>query len=255
MRHRPLRVLSSGVALALMGIVPVPGAESTAYAASNGRDSASTAQPSQPCVTLTDRNGRRILAQASGSTIGTASTRQCPNAAIPAQPEGAQAASATLAAPSDAPPPAHTAEAPAEAPSVVRAPTKRKPRQRSAQPVSEVSAAISVSPRLASGRVALDTNASQAPRAAQPLVLEMSAERLTAAVITGGCVMILLHSGLWTSLLALGLPFWRHVDLLPICEHGPDTSDTCNAACAMTRAEAAVADVFLSKRPFASMQT
>jgi len=255
MRHCALRVLSGGMALALVGFNQVPGTESTAYAASNGRDSVSAAQPSDACVTLTDRNGQRIRAQANGSIIGTASTRQCPNSAIAAPPERAKIPAPPLAAPSHAPTPASVAEAPDDARPVVHAPKKRKAQQRSAQPTSQISAAKPASTRLVSGRVTLDTDASHAARAAQPLVLAVSTERLTATVITGGSVMLLLHSGLWTSLLILGLPLWRHVDLLPICERGPDTPDARNAACAMARAEAAVADVFLSNKPTAIVPT
>jgi hypothetical protein len=51
-----------------------------------------------------------------------------------------------------------------------------------------------------------------------PLVVRVTPERLTATVLTGGTTLWLLHSGFWTYLLILGLPLWRHVDLLPIVD-------------------------------------
>jgi hypothetical protein len=51
-----------------------------------------------------------------------------------------------------------------------------------------------------------------------PLVVRVTPERLSATVLTGGTTLWLLQSGFWTYLLILGLPLWRHVDLLPIVD-------------------------------------
>lgn len=54
-------------------------------------------------------------------------------------------------------------------------------------------------------------------------------ERVGAALVTGGAMIWALHSGLWTSLLLLGVPLWRHVDLLPIVA-GRHDDDACEPA-------------------------
>jgi len=54
--------------------------------------------------------------------------------------------------------------------------------------------------------------------------LGIDAQRLSATVLTSGVVIWLLHSSFWGSLLILGLPLWRHVDLLPIVERTGDAA-------------------------------
>ena len=44
--------------------------------------------------------------------------------------------------------------------------------------------------------------------------------RLSTAIATGG-VLWFLQSSFWASLLLLGLPIWRHVDLLAIAARAP----------------------------------
>lgn len=53
-------------------------------------------------------------------------------------------------------------------------------------------------------------------------VLDTDVGRVSAAVVTGGALFWLLQSSIWTSLLILGLPLWRHVDLLPIVDRASD---------------------------------
>jgi hypothetical protein len=48
-----------------------------------------------------------------------------------------------------------------------------------------------------------------------------TATRLSTAIATGG-VLWFLQSSFWASLLLLGLPIWRHVDLLAIVARMPD---------------------------------
>jgi hypothetical protein len=66
-------------------------------------------------------------------------------------------------------------------------------------------------------------------------------ERVGAALLTGGAMIWALHSGLLTWLLLLGVPLWRHVDLLPIVASSRD----CDAIGEPrpTHEEAAVAHV------------
>ncbi len=125
----------------------------------------------------------------------------------------------------------------------MRAPKPRKAVQRTDQPAGTTAAVEPALPRLAPGPIALDEDGSRAPRPPEPLLRELSPGRLTATVVTGGSVMILLHSGLWTSLLILGLPLWRHVDLLPICERGADEPGRHATAGTAAQADGAVADV------------
>jgi hypothetical protein len=70
-------------------------------------------------------------------------------------------------------------------------------------------------------------SAEPGPRAASPQdgPLRFAAEnpeRVGAALLTGSAMLWMLHSSFWTSLLMLGLPLWRHVDLLPIVASAPD---------------------------------
>jgi hypothetical protein len=61
-------------------------------------------------------------------------------------------------------------------------------------------------------------------RAIEPIVsgaLPTNATRLSTAIATGG-VLWFLQSSFWASLLLLGLPIWRHVDLLAIVARTPD---------------------------------
>jgi len=62
----------------------------------------------------------------------------------------------------------------------------------------------------------------QAEDEGQLAVLDTDVGRVSAAVVTGGALFWLLHSSIWTSLLILGIPLWRHVDLLPIVDRASD---------------------------------
>jgi hypothetical protein len=73
-------------------------------------------------------------------------------------------------------------------------------------------------PGLAAGSVEADLPDGDDPHAPPPLVVRATPERLSATVLTGGTTLWLLQSGFWTYLLILGLPLWRHVDLLPIVD-------------------------------------
>jgi hypothetical protein len=70
-----------------------------------------------------------------------------------------------------------------------------------------------------------------------------SPERVGAALLTGGAMIWVLQSSFWTSLLVLGLPLWRHVDLLPIVASAPDNEAETAEAAPSTPEEVAVARV------------
>src|SRR5688572_9520175 len=60
------------------------------------------------------------------------------------------------------------------------------------------------------------------PKAVEtPSAVKGDLVRCGATVVTGGALIWLVHSGLWASLLLLGVPIWRHVDLLPIVARAP----------------------------------
>lgn len=66
-------------------------------------------------------------------------------------------------------------------------------------------------------RIASDWRGHQEKRLEElePTILE----RQSAAIMSGG-LLWLLHSSFWASLLVIGLPMWRHVDLLAIVSGG-----------------------------------
>jgi hypothetical protein len=84
------------------------------------------------------------------------------------------------------------------------------------RPVSEPAPTTSVS--IVPGQVNLPADATEAPSA-----LNGHLVRASATVVTGGVLIWFLHSSLWASLLMLGVPIWRHVDLLPV------VSNVCDA--------------------------
>jgi hypothetical protein len=73
-------------------------------------------------------------------------------------------------------------------------------------------------PAISAGPAQVDQTSSRARGAGIPIAPRISAGQLSATLVTGGTAMFLLHSSLWTYLLILGLPFWQHVDLLPIVD-------------------------------------
>jgi hypothetical protein len=71
--------------------------------------------------------------------------------------------------------------------------------------------------------------------------VRVTAGRLSATLVTGGTAIWLLHSAFWTYLLILGLPIWRHVDLLPIVDSAPDYRTISEAPSPDAEEERAVA--------------
>lgn len=86
------------------------------------------------------------------------------------------------------------------------------------------------------------------PGEAVPGALRVDPERLGAGALTGGTALWLLHSGFWTSLLLLGLPVWRHVDLLPIVERG-NAGEICAPAVVIAPEERAVSSILAGPQP------
>jgi hypothetical protein len=66
---------------------------------------------------------------------------------------------------------------------------------------------------------------------------------LSATLVTGGTAVFLLQSGLWTYLLLLGLPLWKHVDLLPIVDAAAHETDAAVDGADEAGEDSAVTDV------------
>jgi hypothetical protein len=82
-----------------------------------------------------------------------------------------------------------------------------------------------------------------------PLAARVTPERLGATVLTSGAVIWFLQSSFWTYLLILGLPLWRHVDLLPIVDGAADAAEHPADATAGAEEERAVAHVLQAQDP------
>ncbi len=162
------------------------------------------------CPSLVDGQGGRVRSRGTGGAAEASFRRDCPEPA------------AAVPAPMAAPKPSRV---------TVRRPAPPKP-----PPVAVPRPAPSLLvPGLAAGSVQADLPEGHDPSDPPPLVVRATPERLSATVLTGGTTLWLLQSGFWTYLLILGLPLWRHVDLLPIVDsadgpaggapHAPDVDD------------------------------
>lgn len=164
-------------------------------------------QGAQPaCPSLMDGRGATVRSSGTGGTAEASFARDCP-AAIVRQPE-----------PVVSPPLPIKQARPPESPAGVRG--------------------------LAAGSVQADLDFADDYPDGAPLVVRVTPERLSATVLTGGTTLWLLHSGFWTYLLILGLPLWRHVDLLPIVDPtAHDDERPAEVAAAAVDEERAVARV------------
>jgi hypothetical protein len=82
----------------------------------------------------------------------------------------------------------------------------------------------------------------------QLAVLDTDVGRVSAALVTGGALFWLLQSSIWTSLLILGIPLWRHVDLLPIVDRATDPAPASVAPKRDASEEQAVAAMLDTQR-------
>ncbi len=172
------------------------------------------------CPSLVDGQGARVRSRGTGGAAETSFARDCP--APTGQP-------ARIAQPAPVAQPAPIAK-PAPVPQV-----------RQAKP-SEPDLAVR---GLTAGSVQADLASTQDYADGAPFVVQVTPERLSATVLTGGTTLWLLHSGFWTYLLILGLPLWRHVDLLPIVDSASseDEHPVADTAAADADEERAVANV------------
>lgn len=136
------------------------------------------------CSAVTDTGGMAVSGRA--GSISSGIRKECPTARVEPVPQGR-----------------------AERPVVKAAP------EAEAKPV----AAPRTTPAIPISRGQISTpDDSQAEGAA----LRGTLIRAGATVLTGGVLIWFLHSSLWASLLVLGVPLWRHVDLLPIVAQAGD---------------------------------
>jgi hypothetical protein len=152
------------------------------------------------CGTLSDMHGAQVLGRGAGGSARAESERCLPAPSLPAK----AAHSAPVAA---VPPPPITPEKPAPAPKVAEARRARTP----------APTPVPVAPQ--SIRVGAEWSGHRANH--ERRFTPTNATRLSTAIATGG-VLWFLQSSFWASLLLLGLPIWRHVDLLAIVARTPD---------------------------------
>lgn len=206
-------LLVAGICLACPGLAAQPSARTVQPVTQTAQPGAQTAQPGadNACGPVVDSGGATVLGQGTRSSVRSSSTRKCPEVATP---------------------PAATAR-----PAAGRArsrPAAGAPSQR-------------VLPRFTTGPAQPGAAGARDGAGTGLAVLDTQAGRVGAAVLTGGAVIWLLQSSLWTSLLILGLPLWRHVDLLPIVDRAADVPVTRSPKREATE-EQAVAEMLDAKR-------
>jgi len=148
------------------------------------------------CGTLSDTHGAQVLGRGEGANARAESERCRPDPSPPLKV--VQPAPVTLPPPVAAPKPAPT-------------PIAKPPRRAHQPPPAPVAAhPIRVVEGWSSGE------ANRVDRFTPTKVTRLS------TVIAAGGVLWFLQSSFWASLLLLGLPIWRHVDLLAIAARAPD---------------------------------
>ncbi|MGF2075434.1 hypothetical protein, partial [Enterococcus casseliflavus] len=82
------------------------------------------------------------------------------------------------------------------------------------------------------------------PRTADtPSAVKGDLVRAGATVVTGGALIWLVHSSVWATLLLLGVPLWRHVDVLPIVTQSSDQQQARAGGASESKEDSAVARV------------
>jgi hypothetical protein len=132
------------------------------------------------CSFVTDGHGAAVSGRAGGASVSTRLPHDCPDKPV--------------AAPSPALP----------------APSNRSP-ARSELPAAEVVVPQAAPVSVQSGKVRVPVEVTETPSA-----LAGDPVRAGATVVTSGVMIWLLQSSLLASLLVLGVPIWRHVDLLAV---------------------------------------
>lgn len=122
---------------------------------------------------------------------------------------------------------------------VQSAPRQEKTSQPAPAKAPKPAAAVPILP----GQVSVPDARSEIPSA-----LSGNLGRASATVVTGGVLIWFLHSSLWASLLVLGVPIWRHVDLLPVVSNASHAQRPSNTDAAERQEDLALARVLDSGR-------
>jgi hypothetical protein len=156
------------------------------------------------CGAVTDGRGAEVSGRAGGARVATRIHRQCAERAAKGEPAN-------------------------------RPTTAQSAQTKASTPAARIAAADATPIR--PGPVNL-------PRAAEaPSAVKGDLVRAGATVVTGGALIWLVHSGVWATLLLLGVPLWRHVDLLPIVSQSPGQQQACTDGAAESKEDSAVVRV------------
>ena len=170
------------------------------------------------CGTLSDKKGAQVLGRSSVATDTQRDAAHCPSNDRPSR--------------KIEPPLPVAIEKPASVPT-------SPPVAASPKPVRQARAAPPAARAVEPIQVASGWEAGEEQRLGR--FAPTHAERLSAALVSGG-VLWFLHSSFWASMLLLGFPLWRHVDLLAIVAR-VDSASPADAAALPAREDAAVAGV------------
>jgi hypothetical protein len=200
------------VALSLVAAAWTAGATALAQTSPGTLDGdAAAGHGRDRCPSLFDGRGERVLIEQDRTAVGSSFSRDCPSYSR------------------------RSPRADAEQPNAAQKPQ-----------AAEHDLAV---PGLAAGSVQVDEPAAAEQGENAPLAVRITPGRLSATVLTSGTAIWLLQSGFWTSLLILGLPIWRHVDLLPIVDAASDDQSATNLAAQDADEERAVARVLQAQGP------
>jgi hypothetical protein len=151
------------------------------------------------CGTLSDHHGSKVLGRGAGAAKTDTDTQRC----VPNKPE-----------PVAVKPPSH--ESYYAAPSQTRVPA---PHAHAAPPKAvKLERPALARPPVERVQVAREWDQDEQQRLDR--FAPSQVERVSTAIVSGG-VLWVLQSSFWASLLLLGLPLWRHVDLLAIVARAP----------------------------------
>jgi len=158
------------------------------------------------CGTLSDHHGSKVLGRGAGAAKTDTDTQRC----VPKKPE-----------PVAITPPSHESYSAARSQARVPAPATHT---HAAPPKAvKLERPFLVRPPVERVQVAREWDQDKQQRLDR--FAPSQVERVSTAIVSGG-VLWALQSSFWASLLLLGLPLWRHVDLLAIVARAPpDAAD------------------------------
>jgi hypothetical protein len=151
------------------------------------------------CGTLSDHHGSKVLGRGAGAAMTDGDTQRC----VPKKPE-----------PVAVKPPNHESYSAARSQARVPAPHAHAAPPKAVRPERPAP----VRPPVERVQIAREWDQDEQQRLDR--FAPSQVERVSTAIVSGG-VLWVLQSSFWASLLLLGLPLWRHVDLLAIVARAP----------------------------------